>query len=68
MAGIREQSSGFTIIELMIVVAIFGIVAAMALPGWRQFQVNQRIRDVTRAGANMVQTARSQASAAASFW
>ncbi len=61
MSGIRRQSGGFTIIELMIAVAIVGIVAAMALPGWRQFQTNQRLRDVTRAGANMVQTARSQA-------
>jgi prepilin-type N-terminal cleavage/methylation domain-containing protein len=61
MSGIRGKSGGFTIIELMIAVAIIGIVAAMAVPGWRQFQINQRVRDVTRAGANLVQTARSQA-------
>ena len=61
MTGIRRRSGGFTIIELMIAVAIVGIVAAMALPGWREFQINQRLRDVTRAGANMMQTARSQA-------
>ena len=61
MSEIRGKSGGFTIVELMIAVAIVGIVAAMALPGWRGFQVNQRLRDVTRAGANMMQTARSQA-------
>jgi prepilin-type N-terminal cleavage/methylation domain-containing protein len=61
MTGIRRQRGGFTIIELMIVVAIVGFVAALAVPGWRQFQANQRLRDVTRAGANMVATARSQA-------
>ena len=61
MKRIGRQRSGFTIIELMIALAIVGIVAAMALPGWREFQVNQRLRDMTRAGANMMQTARSQA-------
>jgi prepilin-type N-terminal cleavage/methylation domain-containing protein len=61
MTGSRGESGGFTIIELMVAIAIVGIVAAMALPGWRQLQANQRLREVTRAGANMVQTARSQA-------
>lgn len=61
MSGNQRQVGGFTLVELVIALAIIGIVAAMALPGWLQFQDNQRLRDVTRAGANMMQTARSQA-------
>ena len=61
MSGIHRQHGGFTLLELMIAVAIVGFVAALAMPGWRQFQTNQRLRDVTRGGANMVHTARSQA-------
>ena len=61
MTGMRRQSGGFTVVELMIAVGIVGIVAAMALPSWRQFQTDQRLRDVARASANMMQTARSQA-------
>jgi type II secretory pathway pseudopilin PulG len=47
--------------ELMIVVAIIGIVAAAALPAWRTFQLNQQLRAGVRMGANVFNFARSQA-------
>jgi type IV pilus assembly protein PilA len=49
---IRSAQKGFTLIELMIVVAIIGILAAVALPAYQQYTVKARMAEVILAGSS----------------
>jgi type IV pilus assembly protein PilA len=48
----RSMQKGFTLIELMIVVAIIGILAAVALPAYQDYTVRAKISEAVIAGAS----------------
>ncbi len=71
----RSMQKGFTLIELMIVVAIIGILAAVALPAYQDYTIRAKVSEAILAGSQCrtsitetVQTISSSALPAANAW
>lgn len=50
--GMRSISKGFTLIELMITVAIIGILASVALPAYQDYTVRAKMSEVMLAASS----------------
>ncbi len=57
----NRRKSGFSLVEVMVVVAIVGALAAAAVPNFREWMQNSRVRSSARSVADAFHVARTEA-------
>ena len=64
----NRADQGFTLVELIVIVAILGIVAAIAAPSWLTLLTRQRLYDARANALDKIREAQSQAVRTARPW